>query len=69
MIHPSYMYKLTPEEIAMKHEQERIRADRACGDCANRVPFADAGGEPLRQCKFKRRTYGFRCDLFERSGA
>lgn len=68
MIHPSYMYRLTPEEIAIRHEQERARADQACGSCANRSPFK-INGELARECKFKRRTYGFRCDLYQREVA
>lgn len=68
MIHPSYMYHLTPEEVAIRHERERAQADRACGDCANRSPF-EINGERVRECKFKRRTYGFRCDLYDREGA
>lgn len=66
MIHPSYMYRLTPEEVAMRRQEEALRADKACGDCLHRSPFIDARGEALRECKFKRRKYGRRCDLFER---
>lgn len=66
MIHPSYMYRLTPEEIAMRRQEEQRRADKACGDCANRSPFLDATGERQRECKFKRRQYGRRCELFQR---
>lgn len=68
MIHPSYMYRLTPEEIAMRHQEEARRADKACGGCANRSPFMDATGERQRECKFKRREYGRRCELFQREG-
>lgn len=68
MIHPSYMYRMTPEEIAIRREQDRARADRACGNCVNRLPF-EINGEQVRQCKFKRRTYGFRCDLYEKEAA
>jgi len=68
VIHPSYMYRMTPEEIAIRHEQERARADQACGNCSHRSPF-EVNGERARVCKFKRRTYGFRCDLFEREKA
>lgn len=66
MIHPSYMYRLTPEEIAIRREGEKMRADRACGDCKNRAPFVDTSGEQVRECKFKRREYGRRCELFDR---
>ncbi len=66
MIHPSYMYRLTPEEIAIRREEERSRADKACGGCIHRSPFVDQAGEQLRECKFKKREYGRRCDLFGR---
>jgi len=60
------MYRLTPEEIAIRRQEERMRADRACGECANRSPFFDQDGEQIRECKFKRREYGRRCELFQR---
>jgi len=66
LIHPSYMYQLTPEEVAIRRQEEEIRADKACGDCRHRSPFVDASGQAVRECKFKRREYGRRCDLFER---
>lgn len=68
MIHPSYMYRLTPEEVAIRRQEEAARADKACGDCSNRSPFRDADGERERVCKFKRRQYGRRCELFQRGG-
>ncbi|KWR88791.1 hypothetical protein RM96_17915 [Cupriavidus sp. IDO] len=60
------MYHLTPEEVAIRRQEEALRADRACGGCLHRSPFVDATGEPARQCKFKKREYGRRCELFER---
>ena len=60
---PAYMYG-DPERVAIRHEEERQRKDRACGDCIHKVSIEFAG-EMIHGCEYKRRTYGRRCELFE----
>lgn len=60
----SYMYNLTPEEIAIRHEQEALRKYRACGQCRHKVSV-EWKGETHHGCEFKRRRYGTRCELYD----
>ena len=60
---PAYYFRCTPEEIALRHERDLERAERACGDCQHRAAVHIAGVEYLG-CSFKHRKYGKRCDLY-----
>ena len=60
----SYMYHLTPEEIAIKHEAEAQQRERACGKCRHKVTV-ECKGDDYHGCEFKRRRYGIRCELYK----
>ena len=60
----SYMYHLSPEEIAIRREAESQRKDRACGKCRHKVSI-EWNGETYHGCEFKRRSYGTRCELYK----
>lgn len=60
----SWMYG-DPEKVAMRKEFERIRKDRACGECVHKRSI-EFKGEIYHSCSFKRRVYGTRCELFKR---
>lgn len=52
-----------PEKVAIRKEEEALRAARACGQCAHKRSM-EFRGEVVHCCEFKRKTYGRRCDLF-----
>ncbi len=58
----SWMYG-DPEKVAIRKEAERIRKEKACGNCTHKrsVEFKN---EIHHSCSFKKRVYGTRCELF-----
>lgn len=59
----SWMYD-DPERVAIHKQQVAISNEKACGKCAHRLaPFFK--NEEVPGCKFKRRIYGQRCELYK----
>ena len=68
MIFDSYLYG-NPETIAMRREEQRLRKERACGECRHRVSMVMLGQTVVTCAKSGKgtgRTYGKRCELFIR---
>jgi diaminopimelate epimerase len=68
VIHLSYLYRLKPEEIAIRYQERQARADKACGDCANRSLFVGLDGQPAREWRFPLRDSGRQCDKYRKEG-
>ena len=65
MVFPSNYYR-DPMEVAIRHEEEIERKERACGECRERVMFHWRGDE-IVNCGIKYQQYGRRCEHFRKN--